>query len=369
MVVNPENLVGLRVTNAEGERLGKVTHVFYDLVTNRPEWVGVKVGGFFNGGAKVIPLQSAQVREETIIVPYTRSFVLDAPEHWTTDVFTARDRTANSEYYNIPAATSTTPDATPSLPPESIDTATGEQPHPMVEPSAPVEPVDQTPVAVDPPVVEPPLVEPVVEPVVEEEVIRSEEELRVGKETVATGKVRVEKTVVTEPETVTVPVSHEEVVVERHPIDPVVTGTEVHPEEHEMTLHEERPVIGKETVAKERVRVRKEVVEDTAVVTEDVKKENVHVEQHLAPPIPAEAFPGEAVTEPPVEPVTEPPVPVAEPAPVIDDEEDSIDPGEPPVRPVDRPRKEHPQHPEHPAHPLGKEKKAKAPRGRLPRDK
>jgi len=347
MVVNPENLVGLRVTNAEGERLGKVTHVFYDLVTNRPEWVGVKVGGFFNGGAKVIPLQSAQVREDTIIVPYARNFVLEGPEHWTTDVFTTRDRTANSEYYNIPAATPTTT-ATPE----------GEQPHPMVEPSAPVEPVDQTPVAVDPPVVEPPIVEPVVEPVVEEEVIRSEEELRVGKETVATGKVRVEKTVVTEPETVTVPVSHEEVVVERHPIDPVVTGTEVHPEEHEMTLHEERPVIGKETVAKERVRVRKEVVEDTAIVTEDVKKENVHVEQHLAPPIVAET--GDAVTEPPV--------PVAEPAPVIDDDE--IDPVEPPVRPVDRPvHPTHPAHPEHPAHPLGKEKKAKAPKGRLPRDK
>ena len=345
MVVNPENLVGLRVTNAEGERLGKVTHVFYDLVTNRPEWVGVKVGGFFNGGAKVIPLQSAQVREETIIVPYTRSFVLDGPEHWTTDVFTTRDRTANSEYYNISASTPTTPE--------------GEQPHPMVEPSAPV---GETPVAVDPPVVEPPLVKPVVEPVVEEEVVRSEEELRVGKETVATGKVRVEKTVVTEPETVTVPVSHEEVVVERHPIDPVVTGTEVHPEEHEMTLHEERPVIGKETVAKERVRVRKEVVDDVAVVTENVKKENVHVEQHLAPPIVEENLPGDAVTEPPVEPVVEPdPVPV---------DEDSIDPVEPPVRPVDRPvHPTHPAHPEHPAHPLGKEKKAKAPKGRLPRDK
>jgi len=368
-MVNPESLVGLRVTNAEGERLGKVTHVFYDDVTQTPEWVGVKVGGFFNGGAKLVPLQVAQVRQDTIIVPYTRDFVMNGPEHWTTDVLTTRDKAQNAEYYNIPMAASepVTPEPTPSLPESIPRHDTGGQPHPMVEP-----PIEPEPPLVDPPVVEPTVhVDSTVEPVVEEEVIRSEEELRVGKETVATGKVKVEKTVVTEPETVSVPVSHEEVVIERHPIDPVVTGTEVHPESHEMTLHEERPVVGKETVAKERIRVRKEVVDDTAVVAENVRKENVHVEQIVTPPVAdplVDPLPGEAVTDPtpepapvePIEPLIEPPV---ESAPPVDD---PIDPVEPPVRPIDRPRKEHP---EHPAHPLGKEKKAKAPKGRLPRDK
>jgi uncharacterized protein (TIGR02271 family) len=363
-MVNPENLVGLRVTNAEGERLGKVTHVFYDALTQAPEWIGVKVGGFFNGGAKVIPLQVAQVRHDTIIVPYTRDFVMNGPEHWTTDVLTTRDKSANVKYYNIMSTPETPPPPPPppSLP-DSISTKptepireplTGEYPHPLVEP----------PVTVD----------PVAEPVVEEEVIRSEEELRVGKETVETGKVRIEKTVVTEPETVSVPVSHEEVVIERHPIDPVVTGTEVHPESHEMTLHEERPVIGKETVAKERVRVRKEVVDETAVVAENVRKENVHVEQRVAfeaDPL-VEPIPGEIVTDP-TQPPVEPPV-VVDPAPGVDplpgvDEpvDEVVDPVEPPIRPVDPPLGGRPPK-ERPVHPLGKEKKAKAPKGRLPRE-
>ena len=47
---------------------------------------------------------------------------------------------------------------------------------------------------------------------------RSEEQLRVGTESVQTGRVRLHKYVVTEQQNVTVPVSHEEVRIEREPI-------------------------------------------------------------------------------------------------------------------------------------------------------
>ena len=47
---------------------------------------------------------------------------------------------------------------------------------------------------------------------------RSEERLKVGTETVTTGRVRLRKVVVTEQQQVSVPVSHEEVRVVREPI-------------------------------------------------------------------------------------------------------------------------------------------------------
>ena len=49
---------------------------------------------------------------------------------------------------------------------------------------------------------------------------RSEEQLHVGTEKVETGRARLRKYVVTENQTVTVPVSHEEVRVVREPVQP-----------------------------------------------------------------------------------------------------------------------------------------------------
>ena len=79
---------------------------------------------------------------------------------------------------------------------------------------------------------------------------RSEEELRVGTERSRAGRVRLRKYVVTEQVTKTVPVSHEEVRIEREPItdenvDAATAGPEISAEEHEVVLHAERPVVDK----------------------------------------------------------------------------------------------------------------------------
>jgi len=82
---------------------------------------------------------------------------------------------------------------------------------------------------------------------------RSEERLSVDKERVATGKARLRKYIVTENQTVTVPVEREEVRLEREPITDAnvgnaLDGPDLSEEEHEVTLTEERPVVNKETV-------------------------------------------------------------------------------------------------------------------------
>jgi uncharacterized protein (TIGR02271 family) len=81
-----------------------------------------------------------------------------------------------------------------------------------------------------------------------------------------------------------VPVSHEEVRVEREPIteenrEAAMRGPEITESEHEVILHEERPVVSKETVPVERVRATKETVTEQETVGGEVRKEEITMEE------------------------------------------------------------------------------------------
>jgi uncharacterized protein (TIGR02271 family) len=109
---------------------------------------------------------------------------------------------------------------------------------------------------------------------------RSEERLRVDTENVAAGRARLRKYVVTENVSTTVPVSHEEVRLEREPVtdanrDAALSGSEISEAEHEVTLHAERPVVEKEAVPVERVRLVTESVTEEQQVNEQVRKEQI----------------------------------------------------------------------------------------------
>ena len=91
---------------------------------------------------------------------------------------------------------------------------------------------------------------------------------------------RLRKYVVTENVTQTVPVSHEEVRLEREPItdanrDASMSGPGITEEEQEVTLHAERPVVEKETVPVERVHLGTETVTEERQVNEQVRKEQI----------------------------------------------------------------------------------------------
>jgi uncharacterized protein (TIGR02271 family) len=117
---------------------------------------------------------------------------------------------------------------------------------------------------------------------------RSEEELRVGTEQREAGRVRLRKHVVTEQQQMTVPVSREEVRVEREPITEesrgaALDGPAISEDEHEVTLHEERPVVEKEARPVERVRLDTETVTDQETVGGEVRKEEIEVDDTHTP--------------------------------------------------------------------------------------
>lgn len=110
-------------------------------------------------------------------------------------------------------------------------------------------------------------------------VVRHEEQLHVGKEQRETGRARLRKYVVTDHETVDVPLEREEVRVERTPLSGTeATAGTIGEEDVEVTLHEERPVVAKETVGVEKVGLEKDTVRDTERVDAEVRKEQVEVE-------------------------------------------------------------------------------------------
>jgi len=108
-----------------------------------------------------------------------------------------------------------------------------------------------------------------------------EEQLHANKQNVKTGEVRVHKEVTTENQTFNVPVTREEVVIERRPASGRggKVGDQRDGEEIRIPVMEEKVRLEKETVLKEEVHVGKRKVQENEQVSGDVRKEKVKVDQ------------------------------------------------------------------------------------------
>jgi uncharacterized protein (TIGR02271 family) len=108
------------------------------------------------------------------------------------------------------------------------------------------------------------------------------EVLRVHKDRFSRGEARIRKEVHTTTQTVEVPVTREELVVERVPVTGVTgTGTPFTGEEIRIPLSEERAAVSKEAVVREQVRVGKKEVTDVESFDESVRSEELKVDQDL----------------------------------------------------------------------------------------
>jgi uncharacterized protein (TIGR02271 family) len=108
---------------------------------------------------------------------------------------------------------------------------------------------------------------------------RTEEELAAGTREREAGALNVRKRVRTDRERIEVPTRHEEVTVERVPVsEGTTTEAQIGDEEVTIPVTEEEVVVEKRPVAKEEVRIRKDVVEDTEVIEEDVRREEIDID-------------------------------------------------------------------------------------------
>jgi uncharacterized protein (TIGR02271 family) len=244
---------GGNVVDNDGDKIGSIGQVFLDDQSGRPEWVTVKTG-FFGTGESFVPLRDAEVDGHDVRVPYDKDKVKDAPRiEDSNGHLSEQEEDTLYRYYGTEGA--------------DYDTSYGDSYAGNVTGTT-----DRTDDGGD-----------VSGPETDSAMTRSEERLNVGTQKVQTGRARLRKYVTTEQQTVTVPVSREEVRVEREPItdanrDAALSGPDISDEEHEVVLSEERPVVEKEAVPVERVRLDKETVTDQQQVSDEVRKEQIDVD-------------------------------------------------------------------------------------------
>jgi uncharacterized protein (TIGR02271 family) len=233
------------VVNAVGEKIGGIGTIYLDDTNGEPEWVTVKTG-LFGTSESFVPLHEARVEGSDIRVDYDKEVVKDAPRVSADGDLTPEEERRLYDHYGLAGSRS------------SRYTAGG------VDDDRGREGVDYDTSG----------------PTTDDVMTRSEERLNVGTRSQEAGRARLRKYVVTEDVTQTVPVTREEVRVEREPITDdnagaARSGPGISEEEHEVILHEERPVVEKEAVPVERVRLDTETVTDQQTVSEEVRKEQI----------------------------------------------------------------------------------------------
>jgi uncharacterized protein (TIGR02271 family) len=235
-----DQYAGYEVFDQVGEKIGKVDDLFVDE-SDQPEYIGVKMG-FLGTRSTLIPWEAVSSTDDegkAITVATDKATAKDGPVFDDDREITPEFENEVYSYYGLQRSQTTD------------------------EPGAYESYQDAAPSTTD-----------------EDElrVQRTEEELVAGTHEREAGQLKVRKRVRTDREQIEVPTRHEEVTVERVPVEGEATEAQIGEDEVVVPVTEEEVVVGKRAVAKEEVRIRKDVVEDTEVVEEDVRREEVDVE-------------------------------------------------------------------------------------------
>jgi uncharacterized protein (TIGR02271 family) len=248
------SVLGKPVYGSDGEKIGKVGQVFLDDVTGKPEWVTVQTGMFGNKES-FVPVGQSEFAEDGLTVPFDKDIVKDAPQVDADQGHLSQEEEADLyRHYGMDYSEEYSDSGLPNgqANGDRADIRDGNGHGTVGHDTS--------------------------GPTTDEAMTRSEERLDVGTRTRESGKARLRKYVVTQQETVTVPVTREEVRLEREPITDAnrgqaMAGPDISEEEHEVTLHEEQVAVNKEAVPVERIKLAKDTVTEDQQVTEQVRKE------------------------------------------------------------------------------------------------
>jgi uncharacterized protein (TIGR02271 family) len=234
---------GRTLVDAQGDKIGKVGEIYLDEETGRPEWALVNTG-LFGSKSSFVPLAGAAPEGDDLRARVDKEQVKNAPRVEPDGALSQQEEVELFRHYGVPYDETGTVQAEGAPQDAGRDTSG---------------------------------------PTTDDAMTRSEEELTVGKTQREAGRVRLRKYVVTEEVQQTVPVQREEVRVEREPItdgniDEALDGPGISDEEHEIVLHEEQPVVQKQVVPKERVRLDKDTVIEEQTVSDEVRKERIDVD-------------------------------------------------------------------------------------------
>jgi uncharacterized protein (TIGR02271 family) len=245
-----DRLFGADVYGSDGSKIGSVGQIYLDDQTGAPEWLAVRTG-LFATKESFVPLTQANVAGDRINVPFDKDQVKDAPSIEPDGNISPAEEDELYAYYGMSSTAG------------------------LAEPGA-----DARPNTIG---------HDTSGPTTDQAMTRSEERLHASTRSEQIGTARLRKYVVSEQQQVTVPVTREEVRLEREPITDAnrgqaIAGPAISEEEHEVTLHAERPVVTTEAVPVERVRLNTDTVTEQETVSGEVRKEAIEVDDDTTPP-------------------------------------------------------------------------------------
>ncbi len=235
---NLERYLDYDVVDQSDNKIGTLECIWSDHM-GEPAFVGVRTGWIL-GKTHVVPADAVEVSEATrkIRLPYSEEKVKDAPSYPVDTEINEQQEREVYRYYGV----GTEAQATPA---ETAQTETTQTTPEMAT------------------------------------IQLSEEELKVGKRKVEVGGVRLRKIVRTEPVNQPVELEREEIVIERVPADQAHTGRQKAFNEQEVyiPLRREEAVVQKEAKLREEVRARKSTKTDRKDISEQVRREDIDIDQ------------------------------------------------------------------------------------------
>jgi len=250
-------LSGKTLMGSGGEKLGTIDTLYADRDGGEPTFATVNTG-LFGSKTHFVPLADATLQGDSVTVPYAKALVNDAPNIDKDSELSPEEEQRLYSHYGVGTGTASMGTQTQGVTGgisggDDRGNVHGTVGHDTSGPTT------------------------------DNAMTRSEERLQVGTQQVETGRAKLRKYITSETVTETVPVTREEVRIEREPITDANAGAAydgpaLSEEEHEVTLTATKPVVAKETVPVERVRLDTETVQENVQVTEEVRKENIEAD-------------------------------------------------------------------------------------------
>ena len=237
-----ESYMGKNALDAQGYKIGSIGQVYVDDQTGQPDWITVNTG-LFGTKESFAPLAGFSITADGVVLPFGKDVVKGSPEIKDAAHLDADEQDALYTYYQGymgGSATSAAQYDTSSVDTSAANTGGNADGY----------------------------------------LTRSEEQLHVGTQRVEAGRAKLRKFVVTEQQTVTVPVSHEEVQVVREPLQPgeSVDGATIGEDSIEVALMKDEVRVDKEVVGVEKVKLATQTVTEQQQVTDSVRKEQIEVD-------------------------------------------------------------------------------------------
>ncbi len=256
---SPEQYIGRTAVDSDGGKIGSIGQVYLNDETGQPDWVTVNTG-LFGTKENFVPLEGSTVSSDDVVFPFGKDVVKDAPHVGDASHLDVDEQDSLYSYYHQYIGASRTQSAGDHQTAGTVTTGT--------QTTGNVNSTEGHDTS---------------GPTTDEAMTRSEERLNVGTQRVEAGRARLRKFVTTEQQTVNVPVSHEEVHIEREPITDgnvgdALEGPAISEEEHEVVLHADQPVVTTEAVPVERIKLGTETVTENQTVSGEVRKEQVEVD-------------------------------------------------------------------------------------------